>query len=540
MTPEQLRQLIIFLLKEIEVVIEQGNVENDKDIQRMYQGIDNVFEQIGLNVSDFLPIDLYHEYLNGLQVATEQLGAVGVAIKNVSSEVNKAITAPIHVDALNAIVADTMLDMSAAIRTSKKYAHKNLDETLKEVKKEIAKGMLQGMSTRKVSKRVAQRFAEKKMTAFVTKDGKHLPLDFYAETVVRTKKQTAFNHAHLNRYEEKGIKHVTVTGAIPTCGTCARYRGIVFSTKRGDKFPYINLYTTFPLHPNCKCNFRPYVMKFKSQSEIDKALRVAKAFDKDKDPRSEEEKLKYDNVQKAQAKARRLNLSYEKMRRKLGQKGPQTYNEFIKAKKNDKKKYHEWVAMTKKLTNDVKSDKINVRKVGETFTMNSNKIQRLHDNSEKWASSLTQEELNAMISYTDVAFKPINAYLNDNTFTIRDEDKKIIPLISQAISKYKLLDPIRVYRGVGESEYLDIIKNGKLYTFSSFKSTSIDTSVTEYFSGGKEKGKILIVDVPIGSRGAYLESISIYPEEKEFLLDRNQSFRIISDDEYKLHVEVIV
>ncbi|MFO3690260.1 phage minor capsid protein [Staphylococcus felis] len=540
MTTEQLRQLIKFLLKEIEVVIEQGDVENDKDVQRMYQGIDNVFEQIGINVSDILPIDLYEEYLNGLQVATERLGAVGVAITNATSEVNKAISAPVHVDALNAIVADTMLDMSAAIRTSKKYAHKNLDETLSEVKDEIAKGMLQGMTTRKVSKRVAQKFAEKKMTSFVTKDGKHLPLDFYAETVVRTKKQTAFNHAHLNRYEEKGIKHVTVTGNIPTCSTCAKYRGIVFSTKRGDKFPYINLYTTFPLHPNCKCNFRPFVMKFKSDSDIKNALKKAMQFNMNDDPRSKAEKDKYDKQQRLQAKARRMSLSYEKMRRALDDKGPQTYREYINVRTNNKQQYHNWLTMMRRLTNDVKSDKINIRKVREIFAMDENKIQRLRDNGEKWASYLTQEELNAMISYTDVAFKPINAYLNDNTFPIRDEDKKIIPLISQAISKYKLLDPIRVYRGVGESEYLDIIKNGKLYTFSSFKSTSIDASVTEYFSGGKEKGKILIVDVPIGARGAYLESISIYPEEQEFLLDRNQSFRIISDDEYKLHVEVIV
>lgn len=540
MQPEQIKQFIIFLLKEIEIIINDGDVKNDKDIQRMYVAIDKAFEEIGVSLGDILPVDLYDDYLSGLESANELLVQAGLGVGSVLGDTAKSMNAPIHVEAISSVVSDTMLDMSAAIRTAKKYAYKNLDNALENVKDEIARGMLTGMPTREISKRVARKFAEQKLTAFVTKDGKHLPLDFYAETVVRTKKQTAQNHAHLNRFKERDVKHVTVTGNIPTCSTCAKYRGIVFSTKRGDKFPYINLYTTFPLHPNCKCNFRPFVMKFKSDSDIKNALKKAMQFNMNDDPRSKAEKDKYDKQQRLQAKARRMSLSYEKMRRALDDKGPQTYREYINVRTNNKQQYHNWLTMMRRLTNDVKSDKINVRKVGETFTMNSNKIQRLHDNSEKWASSLTQEELNAMISYTDVAFKPINAYLNDNTFTIRDEDKKIIPLISQAISKYKLLDPIRVYRGVGESEYLDIIKNGKLYTFSSFKSTSIDTSVTEYFSGGKEKGKILIVDVPIGSRGAYLESISIYPEEKEFLLDRNQSFRIISDDEYKLHVEVIV
>ncbi|MCQ9290695.1 ADP-ribosyltransferase domain-containing protein [Staphylococcus hyicus] len=540
MTPEQLRQLIRFLLKEIEIVIEQGDVQKDKDVQRMYQGIDNVFEQIGINVSDILPIDLYEQYLNGLKSATEQLGAAGVAIKNAANEVNKAISAPVHVDALSAVVSDTMLDMSAAIRTAKKYAYKNLDDTLTEVKDEIAKGILQGKATPKISKRVAEKFAEKKMTAFVTKDGKHLPLDFYAETVVRTKKQTAYNHAHLNRYEEKGIKHVVVTGAVPTCATCARYRGIVFATKRGDKFPYINLYTTFPLHPNCKCNFRPYVMKFKSPGEIEKALKVAKAFGKDEDPRSVKEKKKYDDIQKAQAKARRMSISYEKMKRKLKDKGPQTYREYLKARNHDKEQYNKWVSMTRNLTNDVKSVKLNMQKTKGTFEMNEDKLKRLHENGEKWGHSLTQDELNAVISYTDVAYKSINAYLNNNSLPIRDEDKALIPIVSQALSKFELSDPIRVYRGIGEHEYRDVIKNGELYSFSSFKSTSVDTKVTEYFSGGEGQGKLLIVDVPIGTRGAYLESISIYPEEQEFLLDRNQKFRILSDDGNNLHVEVIV
>ena len=109
------------------------------------------------------------------------------------------------------------------------------------------------------------------MTAFVTKDGKHLPLDFYANTVVKTKIQTATNHAHLNRYADLEVGYVTVTGNVPTCHECARYRDIVFSTKPGDPdFPYINLFTTFPKHPHCSCNFKPYIKKFKSDEQLQK------------------------------------------------------------------------------------------------------------------------------------------------------------------------------------------------------------------------------------------------------------------------------
>lgn len=544
MTPEQLRQLIRFLLKEIEIVLEHSDVQNDKDIQRMYQGIDNVFEQIGINLSDILPVDLYKEYLNGLKNATKELGAAGVVITNATQEVNKAISAPVHVDALSAIVSDTMLDLSAAIRTAKIYAHKNLDETLTEVQDEIAKGILQGKSTKKISKRVAEKFAEKKMTAFVTKDGKHLPLDFYAETVVRTKKQTASNHAHLNRYDEKGVKHVTVTGAVPTCATCARYRGIVFSTQRGDKFPYLNLYTTFPLHPNCKCNFRPFVMKFKRPEEIDKELSKAKQFNPDKDPRSVEEKKRYDDIQKVQAKARRKSLSYEKMKRKLGAKGPQTYNEYLNVRNNNKQQYHEWVAMMKKLTNDVKDGTINVQnKVHKEKTMINDKMKKYA--KEVWQKELTEDEKTAIKDYTLDDKGILNKILLSPSANPIDEIKNTIENISSAINKFDFNEELTLYRGVGKDEY-DFITNGNVVkTFLNFKSTSLSNEVATNFSvinrlnNTTNRNHIIIVKTKPNTKGAYIGYLSNAENEQEYLLDKGSKFNLIEEyesDNYKVAI----
>lgn len=43
------------------------------------------------------------------------------------------------------------------------------------------------MTTKQITQRVGEKFGKRGMAAFVTKDGKHLPVDFYAKTVTRTK-----------------------------------------------------------------------------------------------------------------------------------------------------------------------------------------------------------------------------------------------------------------------------------------------------------------------------------------------------------------
>ena len=85
------------------------------------------------------------------------------------------------------------------------------------------------------------------MTAFVTKDGKHLPLTFTLIQWLKLKYRQQLIMHTLTVMLDLEVGYVTVTGNVPTCHECARYRDIVFSTKPGDPdFPYINLFTTFP------------------------------------------------------------------------------------------------------------------------------------------------------------------------------------------------------------------------------------------------------------------------------------------------------
>lgn len=181
--------------------------------------------------------------------------------------------------------------------------------TLQDVKKELQSGIIQGKAQRFITQRVAESFAKDGMTSFITVDNKRLPLDFYSEVVTRTNLKKANTDGALNRYVENGVKYVTVSGGVPTCHQCFAYRGIVFSLVEGDKdFPYLPP-DTFPLHPNCNCSIRPYMMEFKTDDEINEAKKKASGFDSEKDTRSKKQKEAYEEQQRLH----RIN-NYDKKR----------------------------------------------------------------------------------------------------------------------------------------------------------------------------------------------------------------------------------
>ncbi|MEB8175278.1 phage minor capsid protein [Staphylococcus xylosus] len=315
----------------------------------LYNQLNLLYKELGTTMADHLPATIINSYLKGLKQAEqllERAGMGGIAMS--TGGLQDLMQAPLHMESISNILSDTLTDLSAAFRTAEQYGHKNLDQAIYNVRNEIANGLITGMTTKQITQRVGEKFGKRGMTAFVTKDGKHLPVDFYAKTVTRSKLQQAENHGHLNRYQERKVKHIEVTGNIPTCGQCAAYRGIVFATEPGDKFPYVDLYRLFPLHPNCQCNFRPYVVKFKSHEDIQQALDKSRMFDPDKDTRTVNEAKKYNATQKAKAAARKKRHSFNKMQSKLGKDGPQSFKEYKNA---SKKQYHEWIAKINKLTN---------------------------------------------------------------------------------------------------------------------------------------------------------------------------------------------
>lgn len=537
----QIEKIIDYAYNQVRTLVSRSNVdiENDEEIKYLYKQLTLLYKELGSFIAEQLPASIYATYLKGLKHAEqllEQSGMHSVALG--TGGIQDLVQAPLHMESISNIVSDTLSDLSAAFRTAKQYGHKNLDQAIYDVRNEIANGLITGMTTKQITQRVGEKFGKHGMTAFVTSDGKHLPVDFYAKTVTRTKLQQAENHGHLNRYKERNVKHVEVTGNIPTCGQCTAYRGIVFATETGDKFPYVDLHRLFPLHPNCQCNFRPYIVKFKSDEDIQQALDKSRMFDPDKDTRTVNEAKKYNATQKAKAVARKKRLSFNKMQSKLGKDGPQSFKEYRRA---SKKQYNDWLAQMNKMQNPNKDVTIivesNVNSESEKQHMD-NKIYKLENYGENvWKPKLSEHEKDVLKRYTKNESKVINAILNSNPDQIADELKDEIDKISSAINKFELQDDITVYRGISQEEYEQVIigYENTFKTFLSFKSTSIDETKADIFSTlsnmdssyNVEEKHILVVKVPKHSRAAYIASASDAPEEKEFLLDRHTNYRII-------------
>ncbi|MEB5827124.1 capsid protein [Staphylococcus haemolyticus] len=539
LTQEQLDAIVRYATEQITQVIEETNIYDEKNTQRMYLAIQQIYDELGAVSTEQIPEMLQSAYVDGLQHAIEQLGRLGIGMLTSNETIGDITQAPLHVEAISNIISDTLSDLKAAYRTANNYSIKHVQNAIDDVKQEIANGMIVGMTDKQIAQRVGNKFSEKGMTAFVTKDGKHLPLDFYANTVVKTKIQTATNHAHLNRYADLEVGYVTVTGNVPTCHECARYRDIVFSTKPGDPdFPYINLFTTFPKHPHCSCNFKPYIKKFKSDEQLQKDKDRAKQFDPNKDPRTENEKKRYDAEQKAKQKARQKRLAFNRMQAKLGKDGPQSFNEFKKA---SKWQYHKWVAQMNKFK--VRKSTLNDKK---DVTINSKEDNGSKENMEKelynysstvWDKQLSQNEKQSINAYTTNVGKLINlALLNDDD--ILPEIQEHIDNIQSAINKFDLQNDLLAFRGLSKLEF-DMIDVGEQITksFLQFKSTTLSNDVAKDFSSMSaiDSGQDpfdnrrygLIVNVPKGANGAYIKHLSDAPNENEFLLNKGVSYKVI-------------
>ena len=128
-------------------------------------------------------------------------------------------------------------------------------------------------------------------------------------------------------------------------------------------------------------------------------------------------------------------------------------------------------------------------------------------------------------------FERLNAMLRGD----REEDKKLreyANIISGALGKNRLKHDIICYRNMEFNPY-EKYQVGDIFEDKQF----ISTSVSQH-SALVKKFKMIFL-VPKSSRGAYIECISKYPKQREFLLDRNCKMRILSKQEDSILVEVL-
>ena len=105
--------------------------------------------------------------------------------------------------------------------------------------------------------------------------------------------------------------------------------------------------------------------------------------------------------------------------------------------------------------------------------------------------------------------------------------------ISKGLSKFELKHDLVCYRRTNTNHYKKA-KPGEIITPKQF----ISASATKK---GSLKGTCsTIILAPKGSKGAYIEKLSKYPKQREFLFDKSCSYKVISNTETKTILEVVL
>lgn len=164
----------------------------------------------------------------------------------------------------------------------------------------------------------------------------------------------------------------------------------------------------------------------------------------------------------------------------------------------------------------------------------------LRRDSEDWITGLTDVEKRAIKKYTynsgdekpNRFFERLNAMLRGDA-PENESLRRYADTISEAIKKNSLERDVICYRNMDIDIYAGY-KPGDIFVESQFISTSVVPGAA------LNKPYKITIYAPKGCKGAYIEKVSKYPRQREFLLDKNNVFRVISKKESEIELEVIV
>lgn len=112
----------------------------------------------------------------------------------------------------------------------------------------IAEKQLKKTSIYEIKKSVLKNLADQGFTTIATRDGKNMPIKWYAEMLSRTEAIKAANMAAINRASELGVNIVQFSEHDGACEICIPYEGLLYDLT-GVEYPYP---PEPPLHPNCR------------------------------------------------------------------------------------------------------------------------------------------------------------------------------------------------------------------------------------------------------------------------------------------------
>ena len=170
---------------------------------------------------------------------------------------------------------------------------------------------------------------------------------------------------------------------------------------------------------------------------------------------------------------------------------------------------------------------------------------------EFWDNELSEKERESVKAYTGQHYIQINRDLREDNISTSSKKRYIMGTTS-ALEKFEVADDITVWRGMGSKNTLarnlnvsteqlsQMVTDGSIVGQKFVEKGFCSAGVTE--GAGWNKQVFMEIYVPKGTKGMYVDPISMHSGEHELLLQRNTTFRIMKaervDGKYKLYVSI--
>lgn len=355
----------------------------------------------------------------------------------------------------------------------------------------------------------------------------------YADMAIRTASKRAYLQGEGEKRQEWGIATVIVNKRGNPCPKCLPFCGKVLiddvwsggpedgvDPESGKKYPLMSYAISQGLyHPRCRDSHTTY---FSGISTAD-------------DTWTKEELEAIGQEYEAEQKQQYAKRQEEKYRRlaeySLDEENQKRYG--IKAREWKRVRFktggmnnHEYAQSKRPLANFRALPKEKV-------------VDVLREDSKRWIEKLSEAEKHAIQKYTyNSGDKKPNRFFERLNAMLRGEKPKDEKLeqysatISKALMKNKLDHDIICYRNMDFNPYKDY-PVGKVICAEQFISTSVSKNAA------LQKKVEMVFFVHKDACGAYIESISKYPKQREFLLDKSCRLRVISNQEGRIILEVL-
>lgn len=142
----------------------------------------------------------------------------------------------------------------------------------------------------------------------------------------------------------------------------------------------------------------------------------------------------------------------------------------------------------------------------------------------KWAGSLSDEEEQAVSTYTSAMYGPINRGLRDGD--LDKEDAETVKRLDGILSRGKVPEDMIVFRGISDPEVLGDLKGwqGKIFEDRAYVSTTLAPEIAERFADAA----LFRIRVPKGAKAGYIGAVFEEEDggEQELLLPRGTKIKI--------------